>query len=87
MKDLDQGASSKGGYRQPPKMVNVVHKTNCGHHPDFHDPTPAKQNISVYYGEMIYGGVGFRMIYLTTSGEVCGGRQVVFWSSYRVGRS
>lgn len=62
MKNLDQGASSKGGYRQPPKMVNVVHRTNCGHHPDFHDPTPSKQDISVYYGEMIYGGVGFAII-------------------------
>lgn len=62
MKDIDQGTSSKGGYREPARMVNVVHKTNCGHHPDFFDPTPVKQGISVYYGDMVYGNVGFAII-------------------------
>ncbi|GIW99015.1 MAG: hypothetical protein KatS3mg111_2348 [Pirellulaceae bacterium] len=62
MKDLDQGASSKGGYREPARMVNVVHKTNCSHHPDFYDPRPVKQGISVYYGDMVYGNVGFAII-------------------------
>ena len=27
--------SSYGGYRQPVRMVNVVHKTNAAHHPDY----------------------------------------------------
>ena len=54
--------SSEGGYRQPPKMVNVVHKINCGHHPPFFDPTPVQQNISVYYGDMVYGGVSFAIL-------------------------
>ncbi|MCR9292338.1 MAG: alkaline phosphatase D family protein [bacterium] len=62
MQDIDQGTSSKGGYREPARMVNVVHKTNCGHHPDFFDPTPVKQGISVYYGDMVYGNVGFAII-------------------------
>jgi hypothetical protein len=62
MKDLGKGASSKGGYREPARMVNAVHRTNCGHHPDFHDPTAVLQGISVYYGEMIYGGVGFAVL-------------------------
>ena len=62
MKNLDQGTSSKGGYREPARMVNVVHKTCAGHHPDFYDPTPVKQDISVYYGEMIYGDVGFAVL-------------------------
>ena len=53
---------SAGGYRQPAKMVNVVHQTNCGHHPDFASPRPCKQDISVYYGDMVYGGVGFAII-------------------------
>ena len=57
-----KGSSSYGGYRQPAKMVNVVHKTQCSHHPDFASPRPVKQDISVYYGDMIYGGVGFAII-------------------------
>ncbi len=62
MKDLDTGASSKGGYREPARMVNVVHRTNTAHHPDPHDSEPCEQGISVYYGTMIYGGVGFAIL-------------------------
>lgn len=62
MKELDKGASSKGGYREPARMVNVVHITNCAHHPDFYDPTPVKQGISVYYGDMVYGNVSFAIL-------------------------
>jgi len=58
----DSGASSKGGYIQPARMVNVVHRTNVAHHPDPHDPTPCLQDISVYYGDMVYGGVSFAII-------------------------
>lgn len=58
----DSGASSKGGYIEPARMVNVVHKTNVAHHPDPYDPTPCLQNISAYYGDMVYGGVGFAII-------------------------
>ena len=54
--------SSFGGYRQPVRMVEVVHKTNAAHHPDFYDPTPVKQGMSVYYGDMVYGGVGFAIL-------------------------
>ncbi len=43
-------------------MVNVVHKTNAAHHPDYFDPTPVEQGISVYYGDMVYGGVGFAIL-------------------------
>lgn len=56
------GASSNGGYIEPARMVNVVHKTNCAHHPDFYDATPVKQDISVYYGDMVYGDVSFAII-------------------------
>lgn len=62
MKNLDENTSSKGGYREPARMVNVVHKTNCAHHPDFYDPTPVQQGISVYYGDMVYGDVSFAII-------------------------
>ncbi|MBM82111.1 MAG: twin-arginine translocation pathway signal [Planctomycetaceae bacterium] len=54
--------SSKGGYREPARMVNVVHRTCAGHHPDYFDPTPVQQNISVYYGDMVYGGVSFAIL-------------------------
>lgn len=56
------GASSKGGYIEPARMVNAVHRTTVGHHPDAADPTPVKQDISVYYGDMVYGGVSFAII-------------------------
>ncbi len=58
----DTGASSKGGYIEPAGMVNVVHKTNVAHHPDAFDPKPALQDISVYYGDMVYGGVSFAIL-------------------------
>ncbi len=62
MKDLNKGASSKGGYREPARMVNVVHKTNTSHHPDIYDPTPSQQDISVYFGDMVYGNVSFAIL-------------------------
>jgi alkaline phosphatase D len=62
MQGLEQGASSKGGYREPARMVNVVHKTNAAHHPDYYDASPVKQGISVYYGDMVYGNVSFAIL-------------------------
>ena len=53
MKMKEGTTSSNGGYREPARMVNVVHKTCTAHHPDYADPTPCKQNISVYYGDMV----------------------------------
>lgn len=58
----DSGASSKGGYIEPARMVNAVHKTNVAHHPDAFDLKPVQQDISVYYGDMVYGGVSFAII-------------------------
>ncbi len=54
--------SSSGGYRQHPEFVNAVHRTQCSHHPDFADPTPVKQDISVFYGPLCYGRVSFAII-------------------------
>ena len=62
MTGIDKGASSKGGYREPARMVNVVHRTNTSHHPDVFDPQPCKQGISVYFGDMVYGGVSFAIL-------------------------
>ncbi|MEP4078115.1 alkaline phosphatase D family protein [Haloferula sp.] len=56
------GASSKGGYIQPARMVRAVHNTTVAHHPDPYDATPVKQDISVYYGDMVYGGVSFAIL-------------------------
>ena len=54
--------AATGGYIQPVRMVNVVHTTQCGHHPRFYDPEPAKRDISVWYGDMVYGRVSFAII-------------------------
>ncbi|QDU61518.1 PhoD-like phosphatase [Planctomycetes bacterium Pan216] len=59
---VDGDTSSRGGYREPVRMVNVVHKTCAGHHPDYYDPTPAQRDMSVYYGDMVYGDVGFAIL-------------------------
>jgi alkaline phosphatase D len=61
-KMTEGSTSSKGGYREPARMVNVVHRTCTSHHPDVFDDTPVKQNISVYYGDMVYGGVSFAIL-------------------------
>lgn len=57
-----KNTSTMGGYIQPVRMVNAVHKSSLGHHPDAYDPTPALQNMSVYYGDMVYGNVGFAIL-------------------------
>jgi alkaline phosphatase D len=49
----------KGGYRMHPNFVNAVQRTHNSHHPDPFDPTPVKQGIGVYYGDMLYGKVSF----------------------------
>ncbi len=51
-----------GGYAEPVKFVNVVHRTQTSHHPDLYDPTPAARGITVYYGDMVYGRVSFAMV-------------------------
>jgi alkaline phosphatase D len=62
MKNLAKGASSKGGYREPARMVNAVHRTTTAHHPPAFDPNPSKQDISVYYGDLVYGNVSFAIL-------------------------
>lgn len=60
--DKEKGTSSNGGYIQPARMVRAVHLTNCGHHPAPYDPAPVEQDISVYYGDLVYGDVSFAII-------------------------
>lgn len=54
--------STDGGYIEPVRMVQVVHRVNTAHHPKLFDPTPVKQGMSVYYGDMVYGRVSFAII-------------------------
>lgn len=61
-KMTEGSTSSKGGYREPARMVNVVHRTCASHHPDFYDTKPSKQDISVYYGDLVYGDVSFAIL-------------------------
>ena len=56
------GTSSNGGYREPARMVNAVHKTCVAHHPDPYDPNPSLQDISVYFGDLVYGDVSFAVV-------------------------
>ncbi|NVK23935.1 MAG: alkaline phosphatase D family protein [Gammaproteobacteria bacterium] len=51
-----------GGYIEPIRMVNAVHKTHTAHHMAPIDDTPSKRGMSVYYGELIYGDVSFAIV-------------------------
>lgn len=43
-------------------FVNAVQRTQTDHHPAPFDPTPVERGIGVYYGDMIYGRVGFAIL-------------------------
>ncbi|WP_111980014.1 alkaline phosphatase D family protein [Algibacillus agarilyticus] len=58
----DPSASLTGGYIESVRFVNAVHKTCVSHHPDAYDPTPNPSGISCYYGDMVYGNVGFAIL-------------------------
>ncbi len=60
--DKDPGASVLGGYVEPVRVVNAVHRSTLGHHPDAYDPTPSKRGMNVYFGDMVYGNVGFAIL-------------------------
>ena len=53
---------SEGGYAMHEDFVNAVQRTQTAHHPAPFDPTPVKRGIGVYYGDMIYGRVGFAVL-------------------------
>jgi hypothetical protein len=54
--------SSEGGYIEPVRMVNVVHRTHTDHAPDAYDPRPVLRDITVYYGDWVYGRTSFAII-------------------------
>ncbi|WP_143870123.1 alkaline phosphatase D family protein [Catenovulum sediminis] len=51
-----------GGYIQPVRMINTVHKTHTSHMPEPYDKEASKRGISVYYCDMVYGDVGFAIL-------------------------
>lgn len=51
-----------GGYKMPPKWVNMVQSTQTSHLPDPYDATPVKQGIGVYYTRWDYAGVSFAIL-------------------------
>lgn len=55
-------AQDTGGYKMPPKWVNMVQRTQTSNLPDPYDPKPVKQGIGVYYCNMNYGGISFAVI-------------------------
>src|SRR5262249_43450058 len=57
-----QPGQDSGGYQEPAQWVNMVQRTQTSHLPDPYDPTPVLQEISVYYTEMLYGGVSFAIV-------------------------
>lgn len=57
-----QPAQDSGGYMEPAEWVNVVQRTQTSHLPDPFDPAPVEQNISVYYTDLLCGGVSFAIV-------------------------
>lgn len=55
-------AQDQGGYTMPARFVNAVQRTQTAHLPDPFDPTPVQQGISVYYTDLLYGGVSFAIL-------------------------
>jgi hypothetical protein len=53
---------ASAGYMMSPQFVNAVHRTQTAHHPDIPDPAPCKRGISVYFGDMVYGGVSWAIL-------------------------
>ncbi len=57
--DLAEGS---GGYKMPPRWVNMAQRTQTSHLPDPFDPTPVLQGITVYYTDLLWGGVSFAIL-------------------------
>lgn len=56
------GGGADGGYRMPADYVNMVQRAQTSHLPDPYDPTPIRQDITVYYTSLNVGGVDFAII-------------------------
>lgn len=52
----------QGGYVYPAEFINVVQRTQTGSLPSPFDSTPVEQGISVYYTDIVMGGVGMAIL-------------------------
>lgn len=55
-------AQDSGGYKMAPAWVNMVQRVQTAHLPDPFDPTPVLQGITVYYTDLLWGGVSFAIL-------------------------
>jgi hypothetical protein len=55
-------AQDSGGYKMAPAWVNMVQRVQTSHLPDPVDPTPVLQGITVYYTDLLWGGVSFAIL-------------------------
>ncbi len=55
-------AQDAGGYKMPARWVNMVQRTQTSHLPDPYDPTPVMQGITVYYTDLLLGGISFAIV-------------------------
>lgn len=51
-----------GGFKMPAPWVNAVQRSMTSHMPDPVDPTPVKQDISVYFTDLNYAGVSLALL-------------------------
>ncbi len=57
-----EGADKRGGYIEPIRMVNAVHRTHTAHHPDPAEKQATPRGMTVYYTDMVYGNVNFAIL-------------------------
>ncbi len=55
-------AQDSGGYKMPPRWMNMVQRTQTSHLPDPVDPAPVEQGIGVYFGDLRYAGLSFAVL-------------------------
>ncbi|HKK18561.1 MAG TPA: hypothetical protein VJ952_07750, partial [Opitutales bacterium] len=53
---------SQAGYSYPIPFVNMVQRQQTWNLPDPYDPTPVKNDISVYYTDLNLGGISFAIL-------------------------
>jgi len=59
---VGQAGEDSGGYKMPPRWVNMVQRLQTSHLPDPFDPTPVMQEIGVYYTDLQWGGISFAIL-------------------------
>ena len=56
------GVDVTSGYIEPVRVLNAIHRTQTAHHPKPNKPDSAARGLSTYFGELIFGGVGFAIL-------------------------